>query len=108
MGNNETMLTNIIDRRKRQHRFKKVNAVIEPTRHDNSVKDGDRAPRNPKQDKAWIGYDEQEHVTVADAVKWASKHKDDVTLYLYDQDSGIYPVTRRNRKRVIAWAEGRR
>lgn len=102
------MLANIIDRRKQQYRFKRVNAVIEPTRHDNSTKNCDRAARNPKQDKAWIGYDEKEHVTVTDAIKWASKHKDEVTLYLYDKDSGIYPVTRRRLKRVAAWADGRR
>lgn len=37
------MLTNIIDHRKRPYRFKKINAVIEPTRHDNTVKDADQA-----------------------------------------------------------------
>jgi hypothetical protein len=101
-------ILNIIDRRKKPYRFKRVNAIIEPTRHDNSVKDGDRAGRNPKQDKAWIGYDEKEHVDVAYAIQWASKHKDSVTLYLYDKDRGIYPVTKRTMKHVAKWAdEGR-
>lgn len=80
------MLTNIIDHRKRPYRFKKVNAVIEPTRHDNKVKDADQADGKD----AWIGYDEKEHVSIAQAIDWAESHHDAVTLYLYDEDSGIY------------------
>lgn len=84
------MLTNIVDRRKRPYRFMKINAVIEPARHDNSVKDSDKAKPSRKMDKAWIGYDEKEHVSLADALMWATNHKDEVTLYLYDQNDGIY------------------
>ena len=83
-------ILNIIDRRKRPYRFAKVNAIIEPTRHDNSVKDSDRAPHNPSQDKKWIGYDEREHITVAEALRWAQNHNDALTLYIYDKDGGIY------------------
>lgn len=95
------MLTNIIDRRERPYRFKNINAIIEPTRHNN--REGvDRAKRNPKMDKAWIGYDEKEHITVLEAVKWAASHKDEVTLYLYDKDGGTNVVLttqyRRRRK----------
>lgn len=89
------MITNVIDRRKRPYRFKKVNAVIEPTRHDNRVKDADRAPRDREMDAQWLGHDEREHITVIDAVEWASGHNDDVTLYLYDKDGGIYERKRR-------------
>lgn len=81
---------NIVDRRKRQHRFKKVNAVIEPTRHDNRVRNADRAKLNPKMDKAWMGYADMEHITVESAIAWAGGHMDLVTLYLYDEDGGIY------------------
>jgi hypothetical protein len=81
-------LTNIVDRRKRPYRFLKVNAVIEPTRHDNRVKDADQAHGKD----AWIGYDEREHVSISAAVEWAVGFPDDVTLYLYDEDSGIYMV----------------
>ena len=87
------MLTNIIDRRKRPYRFKRVYAIIEPARHDNHVKDADKAKRNPKMDKAWLGYDDKENVSVLGAVVWAAAHKDEVTLYLYDKDCGF--VTRR-------------
>ena len=90
-------LTNIIDHRERPYRFLKVNAVIEPTRPDNSVKDSDKAKRDQKMDKNWIGYDEREHITVSKAIQWAEKHSDFVTLYLYDEDGGIY--LRRPRKK---------
>lgn len=80
------MLTNIIDFRKRPYRFKNINAIIEPTRHDNKVKDADHAAGSD----TWMGYDEREHISVEHAVKWAAMHSDEVTLYLYDEDDGIY------------------
>ena len=93
------MLLNIIDRRKQPYRFKKVNAVIEPTRHDNKVKGADRAPRSPKMDNLWIGCDDQEHVSLLDAVVWASMHPDHVTLYLYDPNDGLYDKRKRKHSR---------
>lgn len=80
------MLTNIIDHRKRPYRFKNINAIIEPTRHDNRVKDADQADGRD----AWIGYGEREHISVSAAIDWAESHEDSVTLYLYDEDSGLY------------------
>lgn len=85
------MLTNVIDRRTRPYRFKKINAVIEPTRHDNGCQNADIAPRDLEMDGSWMGYAQKEHVTLSDAVVWATSHKDAVTLYLYDEDGGIYP-----------------
>lgn len=82
------MILNIIDRRKKPYRFRKVNAVIEPTRHDNRVNDSDHAPRSDAAE--WIGYADKEHVGVHEAIAWAESHKDEVTLYLYDEDGGIY------------------
>jgi hypothetical protein len=79
-------LCNIIDHRKRPYRFAKINCVAEPTCHDNSVKDADQAERAYK----GIGYDEQEHVSLAAAVVWAQRFDHAVTLYIYDEDSGIY------------------
>lgn len=80
------MLVNIIDRRKHPYRFLKINAIIEPTRHDNRIKDADHA--NGKDN--WIGYDEREHIKLIDAIEWAVTFPDELTLYLYDEDSGIY------------------
>lgn len=79
-------LCNVIDRRKRPYRFANVNAVIEPTCHDNSIDGADQAEGG----YAGIGYDEKEHVTVAHACKWAQSFDHAVTLYLYDEDGGIY------------------
>lgn len=93
------MLINIVDHRKHQYRFKKINAVIEPTRHDNRCKNADRAKANPKMDKEWMGYDEKEHVTLNEAFQWASSHSDEVTLYIYDFDGGLYPRKPPRRKK---------
>lgn len=79
------MITNIIDKRKHPYRWVKVNAVIEPTAHDNSIFDADFIQHNAPD---WIGYDEREHISVAAAFDWAQKHKEFVTLFLYDEDGG--------------------
>jgi len=80
-------ILNIIDHRKRPYRFLKINAVIEPTRHDNRCNDADQAGGVDY----WLGYGELEHTSLVDAIKWADVCSDDVTLYLYDEDGGIYP-----------------
>jgi hypothetical protein len=81
-------ITNIIDRRKRPYRFRKINAVIEPTRHDNACKDADHAGGTDIS----IGYSEREGISLSAAVEWASAAWDDeVTLYIYDEDGGLYP-----------------
>lgn len=80
-------ILNVIDRRKRPYQFRKINAVIEPTRHDNSIKDADRA--SGKDD--CIGYDEREHISLTEAVEWAANATGELTLYIYDEDGGIYP-----------------
>lgn len=84
-------ILNIIDHRKRPYRFLKINAVIEPTRHDNRVKDADQAGG----EDAWMGYDEREHITLNDALAWAATTPDEVTLFLYDEDGGLYEVQHR-------------
>lgn len=79
-------IMNIIDRRKRPYRFMRINAVIEPTRHDNSCKDSDQADGADD----WIGYGECENIQLADAIEWAEGCSDDVTLYLYDDDAAEF------------------
>lgn len=93
------MILNIIDRRKKPYRFRKVNAVIEPTRHDNSVEDSDIALATESE---WIGYAEREHVGIHEAVAWADSHDDEVTLYLYDHDDGIYEIAGENGEQAEA------
>lgn len=81
-------ILNVIDRRKQPYQFATVNAVIEPTRHDQSVPGADQVVGRTSPN--WIGYDEREHLSVAEAFAWAEQHFDAVTLYLYDKDDGIY------------------
>ncbi len=82
------MIANIIDDRKRHFRFLKINAVVEATWHDNSVEDADqilKASGGPS-------YEQREHITLASAIRWADSFLAPVTLYLYEEDDGIYPV----------------
>lgn len=78
-------ILNIIDCRKRPYRFKKVNVVIEPTRHDNRCKDADQADGID----TWMGYADMERATLSEAIGWAAAHADELTLYIYDEDVPI-------------------
>jgi hypothetical protein len=78
------MLCNIIDHRARPHRWKRINAILEATAHDNNVADADQAPASPDD----VTYDQREGITVAEAVAWANGEKGAVTLYLYDEGEG--------------------
>ncbi len=70
----------LIQRAAKQHRWKRVKAIIEPTWHDNSVADADQAePVASESD-----YDERS--AMAEAVAWAHALPYAVTLYLYDKD----------------------
>jgi len=83
------MITNIIDKRKRRYRFLKINVIVEAAWHDNTVKDADRAPRSEKDGPL---YEEREHIPLSDAITWATAFAEPVTLFLYDEDAGIYEV----------------
>jgi hypothetical protein len=85
------MLTNIIDNRKRPYRFLKVNAIVEATWHDNRVKDADQSMVDDGP-----SYAEKEHITVTEAVVWANSFQNPVTLYIYDEDQGIYAKVKTN------------
>jgi hypothetical protein len=80
------MISNIIDRRRRQHRWKQITAIIEPTCHDNSVDDSDEAEA-PTVD--FVHYDERAVISVGDAIAWALSLPFAATLYLYDLGDGI-------------------
>jgi hypothetical protein len=79
------MIENIIDRRNRHHRWKRINAIVEPTWHDNDGgPDRDQSERGPDD----IVYDQQEGISLAEAIAWANSLRDRVTLYLYDDGRG--------------------
>ncbi len=81
------MIANIIDRRARPHRFKKINAVIEAAWHDNAIPESDQSPT----DDGSPEYVQIEHVTLARAIEWAQRCSGEVILYIYDEDDGLYP-----------------
>ncbi len=78
------MIWNIVDGRKRPYRWKAINAIVEPTHHDNSVADSDEA----LPDDVGLPYDAREGISISDAVTWASGLDYGVTLYLYDLGEG--------------------
>lgn len=82
------MLVNVIDDRKRRYRFEKINAVIEAAWHDNSCPDSDFVEPDDGP-----SYDQKEHITLQEAIAWANSFASPVTLYIYDQDGGIYPLS---------------
>jgi hypothetical protein len=85
-------IVNIVDRRKRQYRFKKINAIVEAAWHDNSLDDADQVA-SPAEDGP--NYAQMEHVALSDAVTWADSFAWPVTLFLYDEDDGIYVTPHR-------------
>jgi hypothetical protein len=78
------MIYNVIDSRKRPYRWRKVNAIIEATSHDNSCKDADQQP--PSDDD--LTYDEREGISLNEAIRWADEQSCPVTLYIYDEGRG--------------------
>jgi hypothetical protein len=81
------MIWNVIDCRKRPFRWKKVNAIIEATWHDNTVADSDSAP--PSSINTEVVYEARECISLHEAIGWANNQTCPVTLYLYDEGGGV-------------------
>jgi hypothetical protein len=79
------MIWNIIDNRERRYRWKRINAIIEPTWQDNSCQDSDQA----EVDRDASCYEERMNISVAEAVAWATAQPYAVTLHLYDEGRGF-------------------
>ena len=78
------MITNIVDRRQRQFRWRKVNAVVEATSHDNGIADSDQIERGADD----LDYDELIGASLSEAMAWAQGFAGSVKLYLYDEGDG--------------------
>ena len=77
------VIANVIDKRKRQYRWKRIQAIIEAAEHDNVVDDADQIePGNP--DK-YVIFDQRDAISLADAIRWAGDVDYSVVLYLYDE-----------------------
>lgn len=97
------MIWNIIDRRERKFRWKRINAIIEPTWHDNSCRDSDRAEEDD--DDIARMYAKRESVSLAEAVTWASAKPYAVTLHLYDEGRGTARALRYSDRHVLVSEE---
>jgi hypothetical protein len=78
------LIWNIIDRREHQYRWKRINAIIEATWHDNSRKNSDQA----EVDDNAVAYDARTGISLAEAIAWATANPYPVTLYLWDEGRG--------------------
>jgi len=76
------MIWNVVDERERRYRWKRINAVIEPTWQDSSCADSDQADKGSALDPC----EARKGVSVADAIAWASGKAHPVTLYLNDAE----------------------
>lgn len=87
------MILNIVDGRTREYRWKRINAIVEATWHDNSVKDTDIAvgPSSLDEVRDDVTYEQLAGVSITEAIAWANAFKCQVTLYLYDDGEGILP-----------------
>ena len=88
------MILNIVDGRKRRYRWKRINAIVEPVWHDNSVKDTDLAevPTTLEDELSDdVVYEQLADGSIAEAIAWANAFKCQVTLHLYDDGEGILP-----------------
>jgi hypothetical protein len=82
---------NVIDSRKKPYRFAKINVIVEASWHDNFVNNADQAPtQHHFGGELGPSYDEKEHITLTEAIQWANSFTGPVTLYLYDEDGGLY------------------
>mgnify|MGYP001212179011 CR=1 FL=1 len=82
----KAMIWNIIDHRTRRHRWASIEAVVEPTFHDNSVADADQAPS----EQTYL-CEMRDGISLAEAISWANSFDCPTTLYLYDD--GAAPLT---------------
>jgi hypothetical protein len=80
-------IVNIVDRRKRRYRFLRVNAIVEAAWHDNRCDDADQVAS-----REGPVYEQVEHIPLRGAIAFAEAQNGEVTLFLYDEDDGIYAV----------------
>ena len=75
-------LANIIDNRKRKYRAYPMNAIMEPSFHDNEQPNADQY--DPNDQRINIAYKQLSDTSVYLAVNWANRYEFPVALFLYD------------------------
>lgn len=78
------MITNIVDDRKNNKKWKLIWGTVEPTFHDNSCHDADRA----ESDTSRLGFIKftSEPMTMPELLTWANQFPGENTLYLRNTD----------------------
>ena len=74
------MILNIVDERTKLYRWRSVDAVIEPTWHDNTCADADHSAPHPDESD----YEERAKISLTEAIAWALGVGYPVTLYIRD------------------------
>lgn len=82
------MIVNIVDRRSNPYRWKIIDAVFEASWHDNALHD---AGHQLEPESREPSYGARKHLSLTEAVTWASAVSGSVTLYLYDAGSNAVP-----------------
>ncbi len=77
-------LANIRDERSRKNRSLKIVAIIEPSCHDNIVKDADQFDWDDPNINT--GYAQRSGLSLYEAVCWANEFRFPVTLYISDYE----------------------
>ncbi len=77
-------ITNIVDGRKNEFCSIGLQAIIEPSCHDNDQPGAQQFDFDDPE--ITTGYDEINNVTIAEAIEWANAFQFPVTLYLYDSE----------------------
>jgi hypothetical protein len=75
------MICNVIDNRTRPYRWRRIDAIIEATSHDNACADSDQQPES--QDD--LVYSERKGISLGEAIAWANDAPSSVTLYIHDE-----------------------
>lgn len=83
------MIANIVDKRRRRHRWKNVHVILEAIWQDNSVADSDQAePTEPV-----VDYIEFDDMPLAEAISLAHAEQGIVTMFIYDAAEIKVPIS---------------
>ena len=83
-------LANIVDRRGNEYSAARLNVVMEPSFHDNSISGADQY--SEAADGPIV--ESRKYLSLAEAIAWANDYADPVTLFLYDADDDPIAVRR--------------
>ena len=76
------MIENIIDHRQQKYSVTPIDAVIEPSAHDNGIPGATQFPQEDPSITTY--YEDRRKLSVKEAIEWANGFQFPVTLFLYD------------------------